>query len=75
MVTAISDSKPRASEIRALYAAASERPTEVLSGGPWSLAGGPYLFAPDVPDRRALVREALLQGYRDCGPAHVIADT
>lgn len=31
----------------------------------WSLAGGPYLFADDVTDRRPLVREALLDGYAD----------
>lgn len=46
-----------------------------IIGVAWSLAGGPYLFAPDVPDRRALVREALLRGYRERGPGHVVADT
>jgi aminoglycoside phosphotransferase (APT) family kinase protein len=29
----------------------------------WSLAGGPYQFDADVPDRRPLVREALFEGY------------
>lgn len=38
----------------------------------WSLAGGPYLFASDVPDRRALVRAALLSGYRDRGGETVV---
>ncbi|MFT4891911.1 MAG: aminoglycoside phosphotransferase (APT) family kinase protein [Halobacteriales archaeon] len=41
----------------------------------WSLAGGPYLFAPDVPDRRDLVREALLDGYRERGPTAVEEQT
>lgn len=31
----------------------------------WSLAGGPYLFAPTVSDRRPLIREALLAGYSE----------
>lgn len=38
----------------------------------WSLAGGQYLFAPEVPDRRDLVRRALLEGYRECGNERVI---
>lgn len=33
----------------------------------WSLAGGPYLFNPEVTDRREIVREALFRGYRDQG--------
>jgi len=45
----------------------------------WSLAGGPYQFDPDVPDRRPLVREALFEAYAEapvhCGrpPADVVA--
>jgi aminoglycoside phosphotransferase (APT) family kinase protein len=38
----------------------------------WSLAGGAYLFGPDVPDRRALIRAALIRGYRDEGSESVI---
>jgi len=38
----------------------------------WSLAGGPYLFDPEVPDRRAMVREALFRGYRDRGGDSVV---
>lgn len=37
----------------------------------WSLAGGPYLFAPDVPDRRDPLGVAVLEGYRDRGPDRV----
>lgn len=37
-----------------------------------SLAGGPYLFAPGVPDRRTRVLEAVLEGYREEGPGRVI---
>lgn len=29
----------------------------------WSLAGGPYLLAPDVPDRRELILESVIEGY------------
>jgi aminoglycoside phosphotransferase (APT) family kinase protein len=39
----------------------------------WSLAGGPFLFAPETPDRRGLVREALLAGYADRG-SHGVVD-
>lgn len=39
-----------------------------------SLAGGPYLFAPDVPDRRDLIREALLEGYTEHGNRHIVDD-
>lgn len=39
----------------------------------WSLAGGPYLFAPEVPDRRELVREAVLAGYSERGSGDVTA--
>jgi hypothetical protein len=35
----------------------------------WSLAGGPYQFDADVPDRRLLVRDALFEGYADA-PVH-----
>lgn len=35
----------------------------------WSLAGGPYQFDADVPDRRSPVREALFEGYADA-PVH-----
>lgn len=35
----------------------------------WSLAGGPYRFDPEVPDRRSLVREALFGGYAEA-PVH-----
>ncbi len=38
----------------------------------WSLAGGPYLYASEVPDRREFVREAVLAGYREQGPDRVI---
>lgn len=41
----------------------------------WSLAGGPYLFVPDVPDRRDLVREGLLDGYRERGLTAVVERT
>lgn len=35
----------------------------------WSLAGGPYLYGTELPDRRELVRERLLAGYTDAdGP-------
>ena len=37
----------------------------------WSLAGGPYLFAPEVPDRRDLIGEAILDGYRERGNGRV----
>lgn len=39
-------------------------PAYDLSCVAWSLAGGPYQFAVDAPDRRPLVREALIDGYR-----------
>lgn len=32
-----------------------------------SLAGGPYLFAPDMPDKREFVLEAVLEGYEAQG--------
>lgn len=38
----------------------------------WSLAGGQYLFAPDVPDRRDLVQEAVLAGYEEGGSTRVL---
>jgi aminoglycoside phosphotransferase (APT) family kinase protein len=38
----------------------------------WSLAGGPFLFAPETPDRRDLVREAVLAGYADRGSPRVV---
>lgn len=38
----------------------------------WSLAGGPYLFAPDLPDRREAVRGALLAGYRERADGDVL---
>ena len=41
----------------------------------WSLAGGPYQFAPDVPDRGELVRQALLDGYRDQGRKTIVDQT
>lgn len=31
----------------------------------WSLAGGPYRFSPAATERRPLVREAVLDGYRE----------
>lgn len=37
-----------------------------------SLAGGPYLWAPDVPDRRELIRDAVLDGYVEVGPNSVV---
>ncbi|RJT03300.1 phosphotransferase family protein [Halococcus sp. IIIV-5B] len=40
----------------------------------WSLAGGPYLFAPETPDRRDLIRESVLAGYRDRGDGYVIEE-
>lgn len=38
----------------------------------WSLAGGPYLFAPGVADRRGIVRDSLLEGYRERGTTRVV---
>lgn len=38
----------------------------------WSLAGGPYLHALGVDDRRPLVREALCAGYREHGAGRVV---
>ena len=40
----------------------------------WSLAGGPYLFAPKTPDRRNLIRESVLAGYRERGDGYVIEE-
>lgn len=37
-----------------------------------SLAGGPYLWAPEMPDRRELIREALLDGYIEVGPTVIV---
>ena len=36
-----------------------------------SLAGGHWTLVPGVPDRRAAIRSAMLDGYREVGSAHV----
>ena len=38
----------------------------------WSLYCSPFAYAPTVRDRRALVRDALLEGYRDAGGGAVV---
>lgn len=38
-----------------------------------SLGGGPFAFAPGVPDRRDALLEAVLAGYREAGGGRVVA--
>lgn len=37
-----------------------------------SFSGGPWWFAPSTPDRKSLVRESLLAGYRERAPERVV---
>lgn len=39
-----------------------------------SLAGGPWWYVPAIPDRESLVREALLEGYRETGSEAAIGE-
>lgn len=47
-------------------------PADDLVNVIWSLAGGPYLFAPETPDHRDLIEESVLSGYEVRGDISVI---
>ncbi|WP_439025656.1 phosphotransferase family protein [Haloarchaeobius sp. DT45] len=38
-----------------------------------SMAGGAWAYVPDVPNHESTIRHGFLDGYREVGPAHVIA--